>query len=141
MKNLRIESSKNIGHVSIVNNSVQLEDVKKDAGLCVAAEAQSFYKNPDRSYTLVKGPYHRRFLDGYYPYHVSLSIHYPHKLLSLSSTEPAAQSGFSVIDANNTIMIDAWFEGVLNIRINFVPLNQGSTFDICHSGATTINRC
>ena len=69
--------------------------------------------------SLINGPYHRRFLDGFYPYHVSLNIHYPYSLLLFQDSTPEQQNGFSVIQETNKIIIDTYFEGILNTEIRF----------------------
>lgn len=119
MRDLRITASQNIGSSQLQGQSVQLRDVLSEAELCIKAEVRVFYQNPDRTYSLVNGPFHRRFLDGYYPYHVTLNIHYPGKRLILDSTRPATQAGFEVKQTANNLTIDSHFEGVLNTEIIF----------------------
>ncbi len=119
MRGLRITASHNIGSAQLQGQSVQLRDVLKDAELCIRAEVRIFYQNPDQTYSLINGPFHRRFLDGYYPYHVTLNIHFPGKRLVLEQTRPAAQTGFEVRQAANGLTIDSHFEGALNTEIIF----------------------
>jgi hypothetical protein len=119
MRGLQITATHNIGSAQVKGQSVQLRDVLRDAELCIRAEVRIFYQNPDQTYSLVNGPFHRRFLDGYYPYHVTLNIHYPGQRLQLEKTRPAAQSGFEVKQAANSLVIDSHFEGALNTEIFF----------------------
>jgi hypothetical protein len=70
-------------------------------------------------YMINSGPYYQQFLDGYYPYHVSLTVNYPAYLLDISRVTPEAQPLFRVFPGNNQLAIDTWFEGVLNIEIEF----------------------
>lgn len=119
MRNLQITATHNIGSAKLQGQSVQLRDVLSEAELCVAAEVRIFYQNPDQTYSLVNGPFHRKFLDGYYPYHVTLDIQYPGKQLVLERTQPATQMGFMVKQASNRLTIDSYFEGVLNTEIIF----------------------
>ena len=119
MRGLQITATHNIGSAQLQGQSVQLRDVLKGAELCITAEVRIFYQNPDQTYSLVNGPFHRRFLDGYYPYHVTLNIHYPGKRLLLERTTPAVQTGFEVRQASNSLTIDSYFEGVLNTEIIF----------------------
>jgi hypothetical protein len=119
MRGLRITATHNIGSAQVQGQSVQLKDVLRDAELCIMAEVRIFYQNPDQTYSLVNGPFHRRFLDGYYPYHVTLNIHYPGKRLTLEKTTPAAQTGFEIKQAANSLVIDSHFEGALNTEIIF----------------------
>lgn len=119
MRGLRITASHNIGSAQLQGQSVQLRDVLRGAELCIRAEVRIFYQNPDQTYSLINGPFHRKFLDGYYPYHVTLNIHYPGKRLILERTRPATQSGFEVKQAANSLTIDSHFEGMLNTEIIF----------------------
>jgi hypothetical protein len=119
MRGLQITSTRNIGSARVQGQSVQLRDVLRDAELCIRAEVRIFYQNPDQTYSLVNGPFHRKFLDGYYPYHVTLNIHYPGERLVLENTRPATQAGFEVKRAANSLTIDSHFEGELNTEITF----------------------
>jgi hypothetical protein len=121
MRGLRVSSTANIGRAWVEGASVQLQDVWRDARLCIDAEVRVFYRNPDGGYSLVNGPYHRKFLDGYYPYHVTLEVHYPADRLAFRTTRPSAQPGLVVTAAPGTLTLDAWFEGKLNTEIRFAP--------------------
>ena len=57
MRNLEIVSTENIGKAQIAENSVQLEDVKKNATLCIKAETRNFYRDRDRNFILKNGPF------------------------------------------------------------------------------------
>jgi hypothetical protein len=119
MRNLQLLSTKNIGKAWLDGQSVQLEDVNRNATLCIRAQVRIFYLNPDRTYSLVNGPFHRRFLDGYYPYLVTLRITYPVAQLEFLDIRPSAQPGFAVTGSKGKVLIEAWFEGVLNTEIHF----------------------
>ena len=119
MKNLRILSTQNIGSANVVNQTIELENVLPDAQLCIAAEVKIFNRLSDNTFSLVNGPYHRKFLDGYFPYHISLSIHYPESKLKIIGTSPAPQSGFQVKSDENKIMFDSVFAGKLTIEAIF----------------------
>lgn len=118
MKNLRIELSHRIGSAQVAGQTVQLEDVSANASLCVRAEVRVLNRRGDE-YEIINGPYHRRFLDGYYPYHVSLTIYYPSVSLSFVSVWPEAQDSFVVKQGDGRVEIDSWFEGILRIRLLF----------------------
>lgn len=119
MKELMLVSKKNIESAVVAKQSVQLREVKDNAEICVSTEVRILYKNKNSSFSLINGPYHRRFLDGYYPYHVSLIINYPEHLLSFISSTPKIQDGFSITKENNKLIIDTYFEGILNTEIIF----------------------
>ncbi|HID49808.1 MAG TPA: hypothetical protein EYP40_09420, partial [Chromatiales bacterium] len=96
LRNLQLLSARNIGKAWLDGQSVQLEDVGHDATLCIRARVRIFYQNPDRTFSLINGPFHRRFLDGYYPYHVTLRISYPATQLEFLTTRPPARPGFAI---------------------------------------------
>ncbi len=119
MRGLRIESQTGIGKAMAAGDSVQLEDVGKDAELCVAAEIQILADNADGSYTLRNGPFHRRFLDGYFPMRVALDVYFPAERLRLLSVSPGVQPGFSVTQERGRVNIDSLFAGELTIEVVF----------------------
>jgi len=119
MRDLHVTHSSKIGKHWIEGQSVQLQDIEHGARLCVAAQVRIFYTNPDGSFSLVNGPFQRRFLDGYYPMHVILALSYPGNLLTYTGITPAPQPGFSVEHSANKLSIDAWFKGKLFIQVNF----------------------
>ena len=121
MRNLRIIKSKNIERAFIKGQSVQLENVLKNAQLCIRTEVRIFYKNKDGSYKLLNGPFHRKFLDGYFPFHLTLKINYPSTLLEFISSKPKPQFGFVIKHTNNTLLIDSYFTGKLYTKIIFKP--------------------
>lgn len=119
MEDLQLVSHTNIGKAWVVEQSIQMEDIAKQASLCIKARVRIFYQNPDGSFSLMNGPFHRRFLDGFYPYHVTLNVHYPKQLLIFVGTTPATQTGYNVSDVNGHITIEAFFEGILKTETRF----------------------
>lgn len=117
-KNLKILSSKNIKTSKVSGHKVILNDVSKNASLCIGANARNFYQNEDESFSLVNGPYHRKFLDGYFPYHLNLNIHYS-PLLKFNYSVPKQQSGFKITQLANSLLVDTLFEGKLKTEFRF----------------------
>lgn len=117
-KNLKILSSKNIKTSKVSGHKVILNDISKNASLCIGANARNFYQNEDESFSLVNGPYHRKFLDGYFPYHLNLNIHYS-PLLKFNDSVPKQQSGFKITQLANAILVDTLFEGKLKTEFRF----------------------
>ena len=118
IKNLTVLSSKNIKGTNVSDNKVFLKDVSKNAMLCIGASARNFYQNKDRTFSLVNGPYHRKFLDGYYPYHLKLNINFIPKL-KFSYALPKQQPGFQVQQDSRALFIDTIFEGRLKTEFRF----------------------
>jgi len=124
MKRLTLISKKHIDHARVKKQSIELHNVKKNAELCISADVRIFYQNPDHSFSLINGPFHRRFLDGYYPYHLTLKIDYPEQLLLFNNSTPKQQQGFSIQRKNNQLLIDTYFEGILNTEMRFILINN-----------------
>lgn len=119
LRNLRIDSQSGIAKVWVEGDTVQMVDIGKDARLCVRAEVGILYANADGSYTLRNGPFHRRFLDGYYPMHVTLEIRYAPTLLRFDAITPKEQPGFHIIHEPEGVTVEAWFEGILTTETRF----------------------
>jgi hypothetical protein len=118
MQQLRIVETRHIEQAWVEGDSVQMRNVAKHARLCIAAKVKIFYANPDGRYKLVNGPFHRQFLDSFFPYHLSMTVDYPASL-QLTHTVPKAQPGFSVIQQAQRIEIDTHFTGKLYTEIYF----------------------
>jgi hypothetical protein len=119
MRDLSIVSYDNIGAAWVEGHTVQLADVEKGASLCVEARTRSLEINADGSFSLRGGPYMRRFLDGYYPMHVSIDIELPRGYLRFLDTDPESQDGFRVEQTAEGIHVDTWFEGRLSTEVRF----------------------
>ncbi len=129
IKQLKITSSGNIGEARVDGQTLQLEDVSSSATICVQAEVQILEKTSQDSFVLSNGPYYRRFLDGYYPYHVTVSISYPAEKLKYTRISPAPQPLFEVIQQPGRLLVDTWFEGVLLIDIKFSRTRKRGAYD------------
>ena len=119
MRYLKIVKYKGIGRAEIRGQSIQLKHVQKGAELCTSAMVRIFYLNPDGSYSLINGPFHRKFLDGYFPYHLTLEVVYPASRLKVNYTIPVEQPGFSIKQDADKLVLDGIFEGILNVEIVF----------------------
>lgn len=119
MNNLQVTRSKQIAQVRVKPHAVELEDVGKGAELCVQAKVRILQRLSDKTYSMQNGPYHRKFFDGYYPYHVGLTVHYSSNKLQLKRVEPRPQDGFYVTEKTGILSIDSWFEGELRIGLEF----------------------
>ena len=125
MRHLRIDSKTNIGQAVSREQTVQLTDVQQGATLCIRAEAQILYPQADGRFLLRNGPFHRRFLDGYFPLHVSVGVQFPSALLHYLDTSPEAQPGFTVDVKGEHVEIDSWFVGMLTIELHFSGRRPG----------------
>lgn len=119
IKDLRITEYTNIEEAWIEGPSVQLKNVRSGARLCVAAQSRALTKTGTNTYTLKNGPFMRKFLDGYYPMHVSMTVKLASNGLTLEKVSPQEQPGFAVTKTPNEVNIDAWFEGRLQTEMQF----------------------
>jgi len=119
IKQLKITDSGNIGEAKVNGQTIQLEGVSSSVYICVQAEVQILEKTGQDTFVLSNGPYYRRFLDGFYPYHVTVSISYPADRLKYTHISPAPQPLFEVIQRPGKLSVDTWFKGILKIDIKF----------------------
>lgn len=118
MRKLRVVSSRGVGSARVVDGSVQMTGVRRDAEVCIAAEVRVLEPDGEAGhYVLQSGPFHRRFLDGYYPVRLDYRVDYPPGLLVIESVEPPAQPGFTVQGGVDGLRVEALFEGMLTIRL------------------------
>jgi len=119
LRNLRIRSTRRIERAWVEQNSVQMEQVQEGGEVCIEAEVQVLKPDGEGGYTLQSGPFHRRFLDGYYPVQLDYRIQWPADRLRLESVFPHRQEGFSVREQPGELGIATLFEGRLTIEIRF----------------------
>ena len=119
IRHLRITTQQNIESTRLNKKSVQLKNISKNAKLCIKAEVRILNKQDNGNYSLVNGPFHRQFLHGYYPFHLSLQVNYPSSRLTLVSTSPRRQKGFKVTETLDMLHIESHFEGRLTIELLF----------------------
>ena len=119
VKNIKVVLSENIEKAWVEGASVQMENIKADAVLCVQANTRSLKQLKDGTYSLRNGPFMRRFLDGYFPLHVSLDLNYTQTNLELIDIQPVTQSGFEVKKMDGIVKIDTFFEGRLLTEFHF----------------------
>jgi hypothetical protein len=120
LRNLRVISSRGIEHTRVEQNSVQMRQVQEGAEVCIEAEVQVLRPDGEGAYQLQSGPFHRRFLDGYYPVHLAYHLRWPADRLQLESVRPLTQQGFSPSKQPGELDIDTLFEGRLTIEVRFI---------------------
>ena len=116
---LVIVSSENIGRAWVHENSVQIDQVARNASICITAETRALQIEDDNRFSLTNGPYMRRFLDGYYPMRVSMRVLLQAPGLRFDGISPAAQTGFKITSTDQEVAYEALFEGELRTTIRF----------------------
>ncbi len=122
MRNLGVVSSKAMASAQVEGSSVQMSGVLPGGEVCISAEVHVLHADGQGGYSLTSGPFHRRFLDGYYPLQLDYRILWPRGRLELVAVSPAAQPGISVYRQPGELAIDALFEGRLVIEVKFSAL-------------------
>jgi hypothetical protein len=116
---LRITRTENIERAWVQDHSVQMENIQPAALICIEGESQALLHDGPNAYVLRNGPYMRRFLDGYYPMRVTMTVVLGKSGLRFDAMHPAAQPGFSVHASPDEVGYDTWFEGRLITSIRF----------------------
>lgn len=134
IRGLRILRSANIERAWVENHSVQLRNIQRNALICIEAESRALLDDLPNGYVLRNGPYMRRFLDGYYPMRVTMTVSLGDSDLRYESLTPAAQPGFTVRigqddHGRDEVGYDTWFEGRLITTIRLMPRNRGDARD------------
>ncbi|MFO7602793.1 MAG: hypothetical protein R6X06_03150 [Gammaproteobacteria bacterium] len=119
MRNLKVTQQAHIGKLWIEGQSIQMQDLNKNASVCTRAEVKILRAASQHKYLLLAGPFQRKFLDGYYPMHVKLRIEYPAAELAVDETHPQAEPGFMLTHAEGLMQVDTRFTGKLYLAISF----------------------
>lgn len=120
VRNLRVTRSRNIARAWVEAETVQLEDIARNAVLCLASDNRILERaDAPATYRLRAGPFMVRFLDGYFPMRVSLKVEYPPDLLVLEDIDPPPGLGVDVSTTPGRVHFSSLFEGVLWIDVRF----------------------
>jgi hypothetical protein len=116
---LRVTRAENIERAWAEAHSVQLRNVQRGAVLCVEAETMALSRNGEASYSLSNGPYMRKFLDGFYPMRVSMTVRLATDKLRFVASIPEEQPGFTLRQQSDEVSYDTVFEGILTTVLRF----------------------
>lgn len=119
VRKLKVVRSQHIERVWIEGASVQMTKIGADAFVCVESENRIIERELGDAYLLKSGPYMRRFLDGYFPMKVELTVDYPPNLLIVTGIEPQELKITSALTPGR-VVVHALFEGRLMISLHFV---------------------
>lgn len=118
-RNIEIISRSGIDQAWVEGASVQLKNIGSGARLCVSARSRALTDNGDGTYSLRNGPFMRKFLDGYYPMRVSMTVKLDSRKLHFERITPPVQEGFKVWNGGQEVNFEAWFEGRLSTEMLF----------------------
>jgi len=119
IRNLRVTTVEHIDQAWIEGANVELKGVRPDAFLCISADTKAFSTDESGGFILRNGPYMRKFLDGYYPLRLELTVDYPANLIRYTHSVPEQQEGFDVFNGEGLIRINTLFEGRLMTNLFF----------------------
>lgn len=123
-RELEILSQQGIEFAWVEGASIQMLNLEKGAQICIHAQTRALQKTPD-GYLIQRGPFMRKFLDGYFPMHVELSIQWPELTLKLNKILPDLQpytkghKGLVIEQQANQLKIDYYFQGQLKPQLFF----------------------
>ena len=120
IRKLRILSTERINKSRVEGPSVQLSGIGLNATICIQAESQALVPLEKGGYRLKNGPFMRRFLDGYYPMHVTMEVLYPAGQLLFASFRPSPGRSGRIEKSGGRIFWDGWFEGRLFTEFDFI---------------------
>lgn len=117
-RNLAILSQDKVDLTWVEGASVQMQGLNKGAEICIYAETYAL-QTMDGGYFIERGPFMRRFLDGYFPMHVELTLSWPGLKLQPQKILPLPQPGLVISQTHDALNINYWFQGQLKPRIEF----------------------
>lgn len=115
-KNLTILEDHAIDLSWIEGKSIQMNGLQKGAKICVQADTYALTPQPN-GYKIERGPFMRKFLDGYYPLHVVLQINWDDLDLKVAKLTPSPQTGVEIELNNQSLHVRYWFRGELRPQI------------------------
>jgi hypothetical protein len=118
-RKLKVLSVKGVDKARVKGKSIQMINVRKGASLCTQSEIRVFYQNKDKTFSLVNGPFSRRYLDGYFPIRVTLDVRYPEGMLDYISANHHNQPGLRLTRQAGNIRLAAIFEGKMVTQMRF----------------------
>ena len=115
-KNLSIIEDQAIDLSWVEDKSIQMNGLHKGAKICVQADTYVLIPQ-ENGYKIERGPFMRKFLDGYYPLHVELQINWGDLGLKIAELIPSPQTGVEIELNNQSLHARYWFRGELRPQI------------------------
>lgn len=124
MRGLRVIRSVQIDAVRVIDQAIELTSAERGAEICVAFSARILERSPG-GYRLLNGPFHRQFLDGFYPMRVRMRVDF--RDTGLQALIPGVRpDGLSIQQEPGALAIDVLFEGMLTIEVYWPVPDSGS---------------
>jgi len=128
-RNLSVTQAQGIGQTNTLTASVVLKQVSAQAHVCIEGESQTLNKTQDQQWQLTRGPYMRKFFNGYYPMHLQENLSWDPSQISLTQPSPTIEnqpSGRQYTHQSGQLKAAYWFEGALRpvYRFSAVETSQ-----------------
>jgi len=101
----------------VLNNTVQLQQVRKGASICVTGASRTLSQK-EGVYSIKRGPYMRKFFDGYFPMIVEETLTFDKVTIQLTGVSPSHPSPDHSIQGDH-FQFNFHFEGILTPLYEF----------------------
>jgi pimeloyl-ACP methyl ester carboxylesterase len=118
-RKLNVISQQHIGSAKAEGNRVELRDIQGSAHVCISAETKGLEQIAHNQWQLKRGPFMRRYLDGYYPMQASLEVDWSDMPLHLINHYPSEQMGVQTNVQAQSFRATYRFEGQLSPQLLF----------------------
>jgi len=115
-RQIEILSQQQVEFAWVEGASVQMLNLQQGAQICIHAQTLALEKM-EKGYLIERGPFMRRFLDGYFPMHVELTLNWAGLDFEATQIIPESQPGLVVKTAKNGLQINYYFQGQLKPQI------------------------
>jgi len=125
VRKLHIDHYKNMRLAKLEPNTanrVILSGVEKGGEVCISGESKTLKPVEgleDNLFKVRRGPYMRKFFDGFYPMQVTEELDWRATSLSFIESQPIADKGYQQKMAGKTLLTHYAFEGVLTTEYFF----------------------
>lgn len=118
VRNLTVKSYTNIQQAVALQNSVAITMASKGAQICISGESKTLRQHEGK-WIVRRGPYMRKFLDGYYPMQVTEQLDWSQTNLVFLTSSPKSTIGHKQVFIDQTLEARYRFEGSLMSEYQF----------------------
>lgn len=122
-RNLKVISYQKMESATAFDSEVVLTNVSRGAQICIQGESQTLISF-DNGFSIQRGPYMRKFLDGYYPMIVEENIELNSLNARLVKQTPINPKAFQKVLKRNPYHFKFAFEGQLKPHYEFLLIKK-----------------
>ena len=121
VKNLEIRHHTNMGMATAQEYSVVLSNVRLGGEVCISGESNTLKKSGavDDRWIISRGPYMRKFFDGFYPIQLTEILDWSSTNLVFNDFGPKSATGQNRNINTNMLKVNYRFEGMLRSEYEF----------------------